>query len=164
MGIGGLTLGAWGAYSPAPIINDTLQLQISSGILSPFLRGCQQESLDYRGLIYFGIIVTAEGPKVLEFNVRFGDPETQAVLSRLESDLAEAMLATVANQLSDHKFVWSNESAVCVVLASGGYPGKYETGKMIYGIQEAESMGTNPISCRHRVSRFRWLPVAVSLA
>ena len=138
----GPNTGGMGAYSPAPIVNESVWKQVNEEILSPFLKGCQHQDLDYRGLIYAGIMITVNGPKVLEFNVRFGDPETQAVLARLESDLAAAMLATVENNLSQFEFIWSNESAVCVVLASQGYPGKYETGFVIDGIDQAEIVGT----------------------
>ena len=142
-GDSGPNTGGMGAYSPAPVVNHSVWQQINEHILAPFLRGCQQQDLDYRGLIYAGIMITADGPKVLEFNVRFGDPETQAILRRLESDLVKAMLETIDNNLSRHEFVWSKDSTVCVVLTSKGYPGKYKTGFAINGIKDAESLGAN---------------------
>ena len=129
----GPNTGGMGAYSPSTVIDDHDWILIREKILQPFLLGCQKENLDFRGLIYFGIMKTPKGPQVLEFNVRFGDPETQAVLSRLESDLAEAMIATIDNRLSNYEFQWSQNPAACVVLASKGYPESYETGFEIKG-------------------------------
>ncbi len=137
----GPNTGGMGAYSPAPIIDDAMWQQIDASILQPFLNGCQEEKLDYRGIIYAGIMLTESGPKVLEFNVRFGDPETQAVLYRMKSNLAQAMLMTIDNKLADYEFEWEDQSAVCVVLASGGYPGNYEKGHQIFGIEDAENVG-----------------------
>ncbi len=137
----GPNTGGMGAYSPAPVVDDALWEQIHAQVLAPFLAGCQKDKLDFRGIIYAGIMVTADGIKVLEFNVRFGDPETQAVLHRLESDLAEALLATVENRLADYEFVWNPAPSVCVVLASGGYPGSYEKGHAISGLEEAAATG-----------------------
>lgn len=130
-----------GAYSPAPIIDKVMWQRIDELVLQPFLKGCQTEKLDYRGIIYAGIMLTKSGPKVLEFNVRFGDPETQAVLYRMKSDLAQAMLMTIDNKLADYEFDWEDQSAVCVVLVSGGYPGSYEKGHPIFGIDDAEKVG-----------------------
>ena len=115
--------------------------QIEEQVLARFLKGVQDDQLDYRGIIYAGIMATKEGPKVLEFNVRFGDPETQAVLARLESDLLEAMEKTASGRLNEAKLAWSPKTAVCVVMASKGYPGEYEKGKTISGIAEAEASG-----------------------
>ncbi len=137
----GPNTGGMGAYSPAPVVTDDVMVDVERLVLKPFLHGCREQGLDYRGLIYAGIMVTEAGPKVLEFNVRFGDPETQAVLMRLESDLAEAMLATVDNHLADCEFVWSDDSAVCVVIASGGYPANYSKGFPINGLDEADATG-----------------------
>ncbi|NLF16796.1 MAG: phosphoribosylamine--glycine ligase, partial [Lentisphaerae bacterium] len=97
--------------------------------------------MDYRGVIYAGIMVTAQGPKVLEFNVRFGDPETQAVLMRLDSDLAEALVATAEGKLQGVELAWSNDPAVCVVMAAGGYPGTYAKGAVIGGLEAAAATG-----------------------
>ncbi len=137
----GPNTGGMGAYSPAPVVDDELMAEIDIKVLQPFLEGCRKDGLDYRGLIYAGVMVTADGPKVLEFNVRFGDPETQAVLLRLESDLAEAMLCTVDNHLAEYEFSWADDTAVCVVIASGGYPGSYAKGKPISGLDEATETG-----------------------
>ncbi len=137
----GPNTGGMGAYSPAPIIDKKMWQRIDELILQPFLKGCQTDKLDYRGIIYAGIMLTEAGPKVLEFNVRFGDPETQAVLYRMKSDLAQAMLMTIDNRLADYEFEWEDQSAVCVVLVSGGYPGNYEKGHQIFGIEDAEKVG-----------------------
>jgi phosphoribosylamine--glycine ligase len=137
----GPNTGGMGAYSPAPVVDDALWAVINEVILKRFLNGCRADGLDFRGVIYAGIMVTAKGPEVLEFNVRFGDPETQAVLMRLESDLAEALLATAEGRLAEVNLTWSPEPAVCVVMASGGYPGAYEKGKPITGIEKAEAGG-----------------------
>jgi phosphoribosylamine--glycine ligase len=122
-------------------VTPELQERIDREILRPFLKGVQEDGLYFRGIIYAGIMVTAEGPKLLEFNVRFGDPETQAVLMRLESDLAEVLLATAEARLSEITLRWTAEPAVCVVLASSGYPGKYSKGLPISGIEAAEATG-----------------------
>ena len=137
----GPNTGGMGAYSPAPVVTPALQERIDREILRPFLKGVQEDNLYFRGIIYAGIMVTAEGPKLLEFNVRFGDPETQAVLMRLESDLAEVLLATAEARLSEITLRWTSEPAVCVVLASSGYPGKYSKGQPISGIEAAEATG-----------------------
>jgi phosphoribosylamine--glycine ligase len=137
----GPNTGGMGAYSPAPVVDDLMAALINQRILQPFLAGCVADGLDYRGIIYVGIMATNEGPKVVEFNVRFGDPECQPVCMRMKSDLAEAMLATIENRLGDHKFEWTPEPAVCVVMASGGYPGNYDKGHSISGLDEAAANG-----------------------
>ena len=137
----GPNTGGMGAYSPAPVVNFALGRQIRTAVLDRFLGGCQAEGLDYRGVIYAGIMVTADGPKVLEFNVRFGDPETQPIMVRLESDLFEVLLATAEGRLAQANLRWSEKPAVCVVMAAGGYPGEYEKGKTIRGIPAAEATG-----------------------
>lgn len=137
----GPNTGGMGAYSPAPVVDDALWESINKLVLDRFLKGCQEDELDFHGVIYAGIMMTKDGPKVLEFNVRFGDPETQAVLPRLESDLCEAMLAVAEERLSEVKLAWSDKAAVCIVLAAGGYPGKYEKGSVIFGLEEAAQTG-----------------------
>lgn len=137
----GPNTGGMGAYSPAPVVTDALWKIVDEQVLQPFLKGVQADNLDFRGVIYAGLMFTASGPKVLEFNVRFGDPETQAILPRLESDLVEALLAVAEQRLSLVTLKWSPKPAVCVVLASNGYPGKYEKGKLISGIDDAEKFG-----------------------
>src|SRR5213075_3179316 len=106
-------------------------------ILVPFLRGCAAEGIDFRGILYPGIMLTKSGPKVLEFNARFGDPETQIYLTRLENDLVELLDASVDGKLSPIELKWSPLASVCVVMASGGYPGSYAKGKVITGIETA---------------------------
>ena len=130
-----------GAYSPAPVVTPQLMARIDAEVLQPFLKGIQEDGLYFRGVIYAGIMVTAEVPKLLEFNVRFGDPETQAVLARLDSDLVEALCAVADGRLSEVELKWSDEPAVCVVMASKGYPGHYEKGLPISGIDDAEKCG-----------------------
>ena len=136
----GPNTGGMGAYSPAPIVDKKQWTEIKEKILDPFLRGCQSEGLDYRGIIYAGLMISDKGPKVLEFNVRFGDPEAQAILPRLDSDLTEAFLATIDNRLSAYEFKWLDRPSVCVVMASKGYPEKPETGFLVKGIEEAKIM------------------------
>ncbi|MBT3287449.1 MAG: phosphoribosylamine--glycine ligase [Victivallales bacterium] len=137
----GPNTGGMGAYSPAPVVTDELWETINREVLDRFLAGCQADGLDFRGVIYAGVMVTESGPKLLEFNVRFGDPETQAVLMRLDSDLADALVATADGKLDEVELAWSDDPAVCVVLASGGYPASYEKGLPIAGIEEAEATG-----------------------
>jgi len=137
----GPNTGGMGAYSPAPVVTEALWETIRRQVLDRFLEGCRGEGLDYRGVIYAGIMVTSAGPKVLEFNVRFGDPETQAVLMRLDSDLAEALAATADGRLDTVRLNWSQEPAVCVVMASKGYPGAYAKGRPIAGLDAAAATG-----------------------
>ncbi len=138
----GPNTGGMGAYSPAPVITDAMMETIENTVITPFLNGIKAEKLDYRGVIFVGIMVTADGPKVLEFNVRFGDPETQAVLSRFDGDLAATMLAIANKELAKAEFGWKKDPAVCVVMASKGYPDSYEKGFEITGLAEAEKEGT----------------------
>lgn len=139
----GQNTGGMGAYSPAPVVGDELNEQILQTIIYPTIKGLVAEGLIYKGILYVGIMITSDGPKVLEFNVRFGDPETQAILPRFNSDLVEAMLATIEGRLSQWKnkgyeLKWDARACVCVVCASGGYPGKYEKGKEISGLEQAD--------------------------
>ena len=133
----GPNTGGMGTYSPVPFLTAKQLAETGDKILGPWLKGCHTESIDFRGIIYPGIMLTKEGPKVLEFNARFGDPETQVYLTRLESDLVELLEASVDGTLSKMDLRWSDQSAVCVVMASGGYPGEYAKGKVISGLQEA---------------------------
>ena len=137
----GPNTGGMGAYSPAPVVTDEIMAEVREQVLERFLVGCQDRGFDYRGVIYAGVMVTEQGPKVLEFNVRFGDPETQAILPRLETDLAEVLLATVDRRLAEVELRWSPDPAVCVVMASGGYPGSYAKGMAIHGLEEARRAG-----------------------
>lgn len=130
----GPNTGGMGAYSPAPVYTEELAEQTLCLVLQPAVDGMRAEGREYKGVLYAGLMVTDKGLKVLEFNARFGDPETQAVLMRLESDLVEIMLAIVDGHLADCTLQWSDDAAVCVVVASGGYPGKYEKGQPISGL------------------------------
>ena len=120
---------------------DALMREIDETILQRFLKGVREEKLDYRGIIYAGIMVTKDGPKVLEFNVRFGDPETEAILPRLESSLADVLLKTALGKVADIEMKWSPKPSVCIVMASEGYPGTLRKGFAITGIEEAEKDG-----------------------
>ncbi len=133
----GPNTGGMGAYAPAPLVTPELLERIGREILQPTLDGLASEGAPYRGLLYAGIMATAEGPKVVEFNCRFGDPETQAVLPMLDGDLAEIMLASARGDLSGVQVGTKRGSAVCVVMASGGYPGSYAKGYPVSGLDEA---------------------------
>lgn len=133
----GLNTGGMGTYSPAPFVSEAELAAIGEAILKPWIAGCQAEGIDYRGIIYPGVMLTKDGPRVLEFNARFGDPETQVYLVRLENDLLELCDACVNGTLSAHALRWRADSAVCVVLASGGYPGSYAKGHVIQGLDAA---------------------------
>jgi len=135
----GANTGGMGAYCPAPVVNDKLMEQIIREILVPTVDGMNRNGTPYRGILYAGIMLTQGGPRVLEFNCRFGDPETQPILMRLKSDLLEVMLATCEGRLDNVTLQWDSRPAVCVVMASGGYPDDYEKGKVITGIDDAES-------------------------
>lgn len=136
----GPNTGGMGSYSPVRhLAADTVQ-RIVREIMRPVVGQMAKEGARYRGLLYAAVMVTEQGPKVFEFNCRFGDPETQAILPRLQSDLAELLLACVEGNLSDYKPIWSKQACVSVVLASGGYPGEYETGKEIRGLDAAGSL------------------------
>ncbi|MCM8531218.1 MAG: phosphoribosylamine--glycine ligase [Lentisphaeraceae bacterium] len=137
----GPNTGGMGSYSPAPVVTDAVMEMVQKEVLDNVTRGLQEEGLYYRGIIFVGLMIKNGVPKVLEFNVRFGDPETQTVLMRLDSSLSEAMLATVEGRLDGVDFKWSDDPACCVVLASGGYPGKYAKGHTITGFDEAEENG-----------------------
>ena len=135
----GPNTGGMGAYSPVPFCNHKSEEMVLQKILIPVIKGLQKEDREYKGVIYAGLVLTKEGPKVLEFNARFGDPETQAVLPRLETDLIEILLAVVEGNLSKVNIKWKDKATVCVILASGGYPGKYQKGKVIYGFEKLEN-------------------------
>ena len=133
----GPNTGGMGAFSPANNWNSKLQARFDDEIMKPLLRGLIQEGVTFNGLLYPGLIVTSDGPRVLEFNCRFGDPETQALLPRMRSDLVPLFEATIDGKIERCAIQWDTRAAVTVVLASGGYPGKYETGKLISGLDEA---------------------------
>jgi len=136
----GPNTGGMGAYSPAPVVTDELLGRIKSSVIMPLVNGLAGENKFYKGAIYAGIMVTADGPMVLEFNVRFGDPETQAILPRLGTDLVEIMERSIEGKLSGFVLGWDPRPCVSVVLASGGYPGNYEKGLEIHGVREASAM------------------------
>jgi phosphoribosylamine--glycine ligase len=136
----GPNTGGMGAYSPAPVVTDDLMNQITREILVPVVDGMNRNETPYKGVLYAGLMITGGGPRVLEFNVRFGDPETQPILARLKSDLLEVLLAVCNGTLDQITLEWDRRSAVCVVMASGGYPGDYQKGKKIIGLQEAQQL------------------------
>ncbi len=136
----GPNTGGMGAYSPAPIVTEDLMNHITREILVPVVDGMNRNGTPYKGVLYAGIMITGGGPRVLEFNVRFGDPETQPILARLKSDLLEVLLAVCDGALDQITLEWDKRPAVCVVMASGGYPGDYEKGKKISGLKEAQQI------------------------
>jgi phosphoribosylamine--glycine ligase len=136
----GPNTGGMGAYSPAPLLTDKLRKVVESRIIEPTIRGMQRNGMPFKGVLYAGVIFTAEGPMVLEFNVRFGDPEAQAILPRMKNDIVELMLASCEGWLDKVQLSWDKRSCVCVVMSSGGYPGEYEIGKKITGLKEAGKM------------------------
>ncbi len=136
-GDAGLNTGGMGTYSPAPFLTDTELAEVGRQILDPWLRGCAAEGIDFRGILYPGVMLTKAGPKVIEFNARFGDPEAQVYLTRLENDLVELFLASVEGRLDRVDLRWSKKFSVCVAMASPGYPGGYAKGKHITGLDAA---------------------------
>ncbi len=133
----GPNTGGMGAYSTPNILDDQMRNWLVQHIARPVVEGMRNEGAEYRGILYCGLMMTARGPMVLEFNCRFGDPETQPILMRLESDLMEALEASIEGRVSDGDFRWSPDASVCVVMASGGYPGTFEAGKKIMGLEDA---------------------------
>ena len=136
----GPNTGGMGTFSPSQRLDASLLQEIREQILDPFLRGIQKDRLRFRGLLFPGLMLTKDGPRVLEFNCRFGDPETQVLLPRLKTDIVDLLEATISEQLDTVTAEWDSGSAVCVVMASGGYPGKYKTGKTIVGLADANQM------------------------
>lgn len=137
----GPNTGGMGTYAPAPVMTDAMVQAAYDSILVPTIKAMAAEGRPYKGCLYAGLMITADGPKVVEFNARFGDPETQVVLPLLESDLVEIMLACADGTLADTDIAWSDGAAVCVVMASGGYPKAYEKGKAIAGLDAAKDAG-----------------------
>jgi phosphoribosylamine---glycine ligase len=131
----GPNTGGMGAYSPAPVITAAMHDRILKEVLTPLLAGLKKKAIRYRGLIYVGLMITQEGPKVLEFNARFGDPECQPIMMRLKSDLVPLLEATINGTLDQVQAKWHDEPAVCVVLCAGGYPGAYDKGQVIQGLE-----------------------------
>jgi len=130
----GPNTGGMGAYSPVPIMTSELYLQVEKEILVPTVHAMNREERPYKGVIYIGLMITSSGPMVLEFNVRLGDPEAQVILSRMKSDIVTIMLATISGELDKVDLEWYPQASVCVVMASGGYPGSYDNGKEISGL------------------------------
>jgi phosphoribosylamine--glycine ligase len=133
----GLNTGGMGTYSPAPQLTPALEESVRKEVLERFLGGLHKDGISYKGMLFPGLMLTAKGIRVLEFNCRFGDPETQVLLSRLESDLLDLLEATIDGTLAQQTPQWKLGSAVCVIAASGGYPEAYESGKTITGLEEA---------------------------
>ncbi|MFH0732801.1 MAG: phosphoribosylamine--glycine ligase [Candidatus Omnitrophota bacterium] len=136
----GPNTGGMGAYSPAPVISEKLDEKIQDEIIKPIISGLYKAGTPFKGVLYAGLMITADGPKVLEFNVRFGDPETQAILPRLKSDLMDAIEASIDGNMENVKLEWDKRPCVCVVCAAGGYPGNYKKGTNINGLDEADKL------------------------
>ena len=142
-GDSGPNTGGMGACSPAPAVTPEILTRVIREVLVPTIHALAAEDRPFRGVLYAGLMLTETGPKVLEFNVRFGDPETQPILLRLKSDLLSALLAVAEDRLADAELAWDERPAVCVVLASGGYPGEYRKGLPITGLEEAQTQRTH---------------------
>src|SRR6266478_4450805 len=136
----GPNTGGMGAYSTSNIVDNQMTQWLLQHVARPVVAGMKAEGAEYKGILYCGLMMTARGPMVLEFNCRFGDPETQPILMRLESDLVEALEASIDGRVSDGDFRWSADASVCVVMASGGYPGTFEMGKKISGFEDADKI------------------------
>ncbi len=136
----GPNTGGMGAYSTSQLLDQQMSNWLLQHVARPVIEGMKAEGMTYKGILYCGLMMTARGPMVLEFNCRFGDPETQPIMMRLDSDLLEAIEASIEGRVSDGDFRWSQDASVCVVMASGGYPGTIEVGKKITGIDDADSV------------------------
>jgi phosphoribosylamine--glycine ligase len=141
----GLNTGGMGTYSPAPFLSDAQLADLGKQILDPWLKGCADEGILFRGILYPGVMLTENGPKVLEFNARFGDPETQVYLTRLENDLVELLDASLAGTLNRIELHWKKQSSVCVVMAASGYPGAPVKGKPIKGLLEVDRLADTKV-------------------
>jgi len=137
----GLNTGGMGTFSPSRIYSGQIVSESMEKIFRPTVEAMKSEGREFRGVLYFGLMLTADGVKVIEYNCRFGDPETQVVLPRLDGDLAEIMLACIDGALDKIDIKWNDNAAVCVVMASGGYPQSYQTGYEISGLNDAEENG-----------------------
>jgi len=149
----GPNTGGMGAYSTDRIISADLERQIIDTVVRPTFEGLAADGLTYRGFLYFGLMLTREGPKVLEFNCRLGDPETQALVARMDFDLAEALAATTEGTLNRLQLQWRPGASLCVVMVSGGYPGSYEVGKKIEGLVSAAT--TPNVAVFHAATEYR---------
>ncbi|WP_378956055.1 phosphoribosylamine--glycine ligase [Pelosinus sp. sgz500959] len=139
----GPNTGGMGAYAPAPVVTASISEQVMREILQPTVDAMVNEGSPYCGCLYLGLIITADGPKVIEFNARFGDPETQVVLPLLDSDLVTIMVSCINGTLTDTEIKWKDAAAVCVVMAAGGYPGTYKKGDVMTGLEEAKQQGAS---------------------
>jgi phosphoribosylamine--glycine ligase len=146
----GPNTGGMGTYSPSLVFTPGLEREIRERILTPTFESFRKDGLDFRGVLFIGLMITEDGPKVIEFNNRFGDPEAQSVLRRLDTDLLDIFTAVTEDRLAGQEIKWSDERAVCVVMASGGYPGAYEKGKEITGLSELD----DDIVCFHAGTKF----------
>lgn len=157
----GPNTGGMGAFSDDALLTTEMRMTILQSIVEPALRGMRSEGTPFRGILYCGLMLTDQGPRTLEFNCRFGDPETQPVLMRMKTDLLDVFEALLENRLHQVSLQWATDSAVCVVLASGGYPGKFEKGKPISGLAEVSRMedvkvfhaGTQAATLSHQTER-----------
>jgi len=136
----GPNTGGMGAYSPAPVMTEELEKIVMEKIMKPTIRALRSEGINYKGILYAGLMIDKGVPQVLEFNCRLGDPETQPVLSRLTTDLMDIAMAVTEERLSEINIEWNGDPAVCVVLSSAGYPGKYRKGDVITGLEEANAV------------------------
>ena len=155
----GPNTGGMGAYSSDELLPEALRQTIQTTIVEPTLRGLAKDGLRYQGFLYVGLMLTKQGPKVLEFNCRLGDPETQAIAARMDFDLAEVLADVAAERLEPAKLKWKRGASACVVLASGGYPGKFESGKAIEGLAATRSACV-PVTRPGRHRRPYDMPVA----
>jgi len=135
----GLNTGGMGTISPSGVVDNSMQERLKREVLEPFVKGLEVDNFTFQGMLFPGLMMTPTGPKVLEFNCRFGDPETQSLMRRLKSDLLDLIEATIEGKLSKVKPVWEDRTAVCIVLASGGYPGPIDKGKILTGIEAADA-------------------------
>jgi len=140
LGDAGLNTGGMGTYSPSAYLDDALRETIVESIVRPSIRGLEDDGCPYRGVLYVGLMLTDDGPKVLEYNARFGDPETQVLMPRLDGDWLELLHACARGELGDRSPAWVEAAAVCVVMAAEGYPGSYEKNQPIRGIDDAEKL------------------------
>jgi phosphoribosylamine--glycine ligase len=136
----GPNTGGMGCYSPPNYFNEKIEREIKVKIVEPTIKGLQKENIDYRGVLYFGLMITEDGPRILEYNVRFGDPETQVILPRMKGDLIEVIESIIEGNLNKIKIDWKEEKSLCVILASKGYPGEYEKGKEIKNIDKVKDV------------------------
>ncbi|MGH9529863.1 MAG: phosphoribosylamine--glycine ligase, partial [Terriglobales bacterium] len=171
-GDSGPNTGGMGAYSTNALLDEQMTNWLMQHIARPVVEGMKAEDAEYKGILYCGLMMTARGPMVLEFNCRFGDPETQPILMRLESDLLDSIEASIDGRVCNGEFRWSENASVCVVMSSGGYPGMFEIGKKITGIEDAEAIdgvkvfhsGTSRIGDEYYTSGGRVLGVTARAA